>query len=422
MIWGFAVVMLVVALVIVLFPLWRPAGPSALNSDTANVELLKDQLRELDDELAAGNLAQRQYAAARADLEAAVAADLADDEIRLSPLSVRSRQLLGVILLTVVSSGSIGLYREVTTYREIPSPQHLARQAVEQEADRELLPVGQMIEALAAELRESPDNAEGWQMLGRSYLMMEKTEEAVGAYARAYELAGNQDPILLTDYAEAIAFASDNRMQGQPLELVNKALAIAPEMPKALWLKGFASFQQGDYVMAVSSWDKAVQAFELTDEARQMLHAYIAEARQKMRLTGEQGAAMPQVASDAQGRDEPAVGVSIKVKVGLDDSVSGQAGSGETVFVFARAASGPSMPLAVQKLTVADLPAMVILDDSMAMLAGMNLSSQKQVVVGARVSRSGSPIPQAGDLQGLSGMIEPGKDGQVVVVISETLE
>lgn len=417
MLWFFAAVMLAVALVIVLIPLWRPARRSALDSNTANVELLKDQLQELDDELAAGKLVQEQYDAARADLEAAVAADLVADEARLRSLSKKNRQLLSVILLFVISSGSIGLYRQVTTYREV-SPQHL----VAQTADRGLSPIDRMIEVLAAELRENPDNAEGWQMLGRAYWMMEQIEEAVAAYAQAYELAGDQNPALLTDYAEAIMFAGDNRMQGRSLELVNRALTIAPGMPKALWLKGFASFRQGDYVMAISSWDKAVQSPELADEARQTLQAYIAEAHQRMRLTGEQGTAIPQVTNDAQRQEESAAEASIKVEVSLDDSVSGQADARETVFVFARAVSGPPMPLAVQKLAVADLPATVILDDSMAMLTGLNLSSQKQIVVGARVSRSGSPMPQTGDLQGLSGVLEPGKDAQVAVVISEALE
>ncbi len=421
MIWGFAVAMLAVALIIVLFPLWRPVGWFAPDSNATNVELLKVQLRELDDDLVIGNLAQAEYDAAKADLKAAVAVDLVDDGVGLNPLSKKSRQWLGMILLFVVSSGSVGLYREVTTYREIVPPQHSAVQAAGREADEQLLPVDQMIELLAAELRENPGNAEGWQMLGRSYLIMEKNKEAVGAYARAYELTGNQDPVLLTDYAEALAFASDNRMQGKPLELINRALAIAPAMSKALWLKGFASFQEGDYAAAVNVWSKAVQSSGLTDEARQTLNAYIAEAREKIHLTDEQGGDI-QVANEGRGQDESVVSTSIKVQVSLDDSVSGHVDAEEIVFVFARAAAGPPMPLAVRKLAVADLPTMVILDDSMAMLAGMNLSSQRQVVIGARVSRSGSPMPQAGDLQGLSEAVKPGKDVQVAVVIGETIE
>ena len=421
MIWGFAVAMLAVALIIVLFPLWRPASWFAPDSNAANVELLKVQLRELDDDLVVGHLTQAEYDAARADLKAAVAVDLVDDGVGLNPLSKKNRQWLGMILLFVVSSGSVGLYREVTTYREIAPPQHSAVQAAGQEADEQLPPMDQMIELLAAELRENPGNAEGWQMLGRSYLIMEKNEEAVGAYARAYELTGGQDPVLLTDYAEALAFASDNRMQGKPLELVNRALAIAPTMSKALWLKGFASFQEGDYAAAVNVWSKAMQNSGLTDEARQTLNAYIAEAREKIHLTDEQRGDM-QAANGGREQDESVVSTSIKVQVSLDDSVSGHVDAEETVFVFARAAAGPPMPLAVRKLVVADLPTMVILDDSMAMLAGMNLSSQRQVVIGARVSRSGSPIPQAGDLQGLSEVLKPGKDVQVAVVIGETVE
>ncbi len=417
MFWIFAAVMLVVALVIVLFPLWRPAGQFALDSNTANVELLKEQLRELEDERAAGSLIQGQYSAARADLEAAVAADLVDDESRLRSLSKKNRQLLSLILLVVVSLGSIGLYQEVTTYREVLT-QRLATQAVGQSANRDPPPIGRMIEVLAAGLRENPDNAEGWQMLGRAYLAMEKTDQAVAAYARAYELVGDRDPTLLADYAEAIAFASDNSMQGRPLELIDQALTIAPGMPKALWLKGFANFQRGDYMIAIRSWNEAVLAPGLADEARQTLQTYISEARQKMSLADEG----QDVASDAWIKDESVAGSAIKVEVSLSDSISSQVDAREAVFVFARAASGSPIPLAVRKLTVADLPVTVTLDDSMAMLVGMSLSSQQQVVIGARISRSGSPIPQVGDFQGLSGVVEPSRDVRVPVVISEALE
>ena len=149
---------------------------------------------------------------------------------------------------------------------------------------------------------------------------------------------------------------------------------------------------------------------ELTPETRQMLSQYIAEARQR--------AGLPSAEAAPVSVDEPA-GVAVKVSVSIDAKLAEKAGSNDTVFVFARMAAGMPMPLAVAKLKVSDLPATVRLDESMAMMPEHSLADKEQVVIGARISKAGTPTPVSGDLQGLTDTINPKATKEVSVVINQ---
>jgi cytochrome c-type biogenesis protein CcmH len=90
----------------------------------------------------------------------------------------------------------------------------------------------------------------------------------------------------------------------------------------------------------------------------------------------------------------------------------------DTLFVFARAAEGSRMPVAILRAQAKDLPLKFTLDDRSSMVAGMKLSDQAQIIVGARVSKSGSATPQPGDLQAYSDPVAPGATG-LRIVLSE---
>lgn len=429
MMWLYMAAMLLLALLILLLPLWRRQQQAvSLDSNTSNVAVLKDQLKELESELANGNLSQVQFDQARSDLEASVAADLQDDDETMQPVAAGTRNLLSLLILLVIPLASILFYQQVSTFQEMPvgsrntNTNARIQQELEQAAGQKLPPIEQMVEVLAAKLREEPDNAEGWRMLGRTYLILEQTDKAVGAYDRAYQLLGDSAPDLLIDYAEVLAFANDNSMQGRPLVLVNQALAVAPDMPKGLWLAGFGAYEADDFQVAIKHWSRALRNPNLGDETRQMLEQYLADARGRMGGGFEVDSGIEPIALGDDESSTETVPISIEVLVSLDESLLSKAQPDETVFVFARAASGMPMPLAVQKLRVADLPISVRLDDSMAMMQGHNLSSKSKVVVGARVSRAGTPMPQPGDLQGVSEALDPKQAGKVDIVIDQVVQ
>lgn len=243
---------------------------------------------------------------------------------------------------------------------------------------------------LAERLKQNPNDLEGWMLLGRSLQTTRQSAKAAAAYEYAAKLApDNLDVQGL--YAEALAEANGGSTEGKPTEIVAAILKKDPNHKGGLWMAGVAAAERKDAAKAAEYWGRLkAQLPPESDEARQ-IGQYIAEV---------QGMPAAPEAPAPAAKSEPAK--RIRVKVDLADGLKGQAAPEDALFIFARAAEGPPMPLAVAKKQVKDLPVEVELTDTMAMMPGMSLSSFERVVVGARVSKSGKPTPSPGDLQGMT--------------------
>lgn len=260
------------------------------------------------------------------------------------------------------------------------------------------------IEGLALRLQENPNDLEGWVLLGRSLQATQQAERAVRAFEFALKLAPrNLD--LKGYYAEALAEANQGSMRGKPAEIVAEILRQDPRHKAGLWLAGIVASEEGDGARAVRHWQALRSQFPADSEEARQIGAFIEQAG-----SAAPADAMPPAAS------EPAATAPRKrlsVRVTLADALKSRANPDDTVFVFARAAEGPPMPLAVVRKQVRDLPLDVVLDDSQAMMPGMNLSAFERLVIGARISKSGRPVPSPGDLEGLTGPVTPAP-GQTV--------
>ena len=268
--------------------------------------------------------------------------------------------------------------------------------------------IAAMVDKLAARMKERPDDAEGWTMLARSYSVLGRFADALPAYARASTLLP-KNPALLADYADAVAATKGTANNPETMALVARALAVDPEHPKALALAGTALYDRGDYAGAVASWQKIADRLPPESELAKQVNASIVEARERASASG-----MPIAAATPRTAPIAAPATALTGTVTLDASLAAKASPGDSVFVFARAAGGGRMPLAVQRATVSDLPLAFRLDDSMAMAPGANLSNAKQVIVGARISKSGNALPQAGDLSGETAPVAPGASGVAI--------
>ena len=272
-----------------------------------------------------------------------------------------------------------------------------------------------MVDKLAERMKGRPDDAEGWTMLARSYTVLGRFPDALPAYKRAVELRPD-DAGLLADYADAVAATKRTVNNPESLALVARALKLDPTHPKALALAGTADYDRGDYAGAITKWQALQARVPPESDFGQQIAASIADARAKLGGTAPAGAAAAAPAAPTPppaATPAPALAAAPGVSgtVTLDPALAKQASPGDTLFVFARAAGGGRMPLAVQKARVADLPLRFRLDDSMAMAPGMTISSAKQVVVSARISKSGQATPGAGDLAGEAAPVAPGADG-----------
>ena len=249
-----------------------------------------------------------------------------------------------------------------------------------------------------AAVEADPKDAAAWAMLAHSYEMIGRFDEAAGAY-RALLALRPQDAQAHADFADALGVANKGSLQGEPAKLIGRALELDPANVKALVLGGKAAFERQRYSEAIALWERALQAGP-EGAMRQPLQTSIAEARALMAPASAGGAASAATgAAFVAGRIT--VSAAMKDRVGPDD----------TVFVFARPASGSRMPVALLRKRGRDLPLDFALDDTLAMVPTARLSQQAQVIVGVRVSRRGDAIPAAGDLEAELGPVKPGATG-----------
>jgi cytochrome c-type biogenesis protein CcmH len=371
--WLGAAALTVLALALVLRPLlWRKAG-AAISPTSANISIYRDQLRELDADLAAGKLERADYERARLELEARLLEDIRRPDQASAPRGVRGIALVVGIAVPVLAAA---------LYFLAGNPGAIDRDAEHAAAAGQ---IEAMVARLAARLRENPDDPDGWKLLARSYGVLGRFDQAAEAYAKAAARAPS-DAQLLADFADALAMARGRRLEGEPEKLVLRALEIDPNNLKALALAGTVAFDRKDYAAAAAYWQRMLPHVAPGSEDARSIEQNISEARSFL-------------------KPQPGPATVLQGTVSIAPRLSAKAEPDDTVFIFARAAEGPPMPLAVVRARVRDLPYRFRLDDSMAMTPAMKLSAFPRVVVGARVSRSGTAAPQPGDLQGMSAAV-----------------
>lgn len=365
--WIAAGLMLLAALAFLLVPVVRGRRAQTEEDRTAlNVALYQERLGELSAQRNAGTLSAEQLEAGRSE----AARELLDDT-EGSEVTRRSRLGKGVPLVAalLVPLLGYGLYLHWGASDKV----ELARQFAEQPRT-----VEEMIQRLERAVQAQPDSAEGWYFLGRAYMAQERPAEAARAFEQTVKLAG-REPELLGQWAQALYFARERKWSPELQALTDEALQADAEEVTSLGLLGIAAFEEERYRQAIEFWQRLVAILPASDPSREAIQGGIERARAQLGETAGTEQAVP----DAEA------GVHLKVRVSLADRLEKDVQPGDSVFIFARAVSGPPMPLAVKRLTVADLPVEVSLSDADAMMPQLKLSKFKQVTLAARISRAG---------------------------------
>ncbi len=281
--WILAAVMTAVALIMILPPLFGRSRHAAVSRKALNLAIFHERLAELEQEHREGGIDDEEFAQGRNEIERELIYDL--DHVAPPPTSEQKSASVSALVVGI----AVPLVA-VLGYLQIGNPEALGVASTDAmagmagenadhpsgEPGQQMPSVDEMVAGLARRLETEPDNLQGWLMLGRSYLIMEKFTQARKAFARAYELASD-DPDVLTRYAESIAMSRQGRLVGKPTELLDQALKILPEHKNALWLSGLAARQQGDYAKAVVYWEKLKGL--VGPEDAELLSQQIAEAR-----------------------------------------------------------------------------------------------------------------------------------------------
>ncbi|GHE20895.1 c-type cytochrome biogenesis protein CcmI [Halomonas urumqiensis] len=369
-----------------------------------NVAIFRRRLASLEDAMAQGGIDQARFDESRLELERSLLEDTSALERAALKPSASGRLVVPLVMVGVVVAS-------VLWYQHEGAEGDLTLLAVQREVAND--PEGStelMVERLEEQAARQPENPNVWQSLFPLYREMGRGEQAIGALQRLIEIEGRQ-PELLGQLAQIEFFVADREMTPRVQSLIDETLERDSSQPTVLGILGITAFDRGDYQAAIDNWRRAIAG--MNDPASgDALRQGIQVAQQRLGLA-------PEESQQAQ-----AEGPGIHLRVSLDDDLEGRLDDDVAVFVVARDIEGELPPLAVARLTLADLPTELVLDERYAMSPEASLADVDKARLVVRASSSGQATPQAGDLFGeLSGISVGAVDGDPVeVVINRVFE
>ena len=426
--WIVSIMMMAVALAFLLPALRKKSTVIVDDRREQNIIIAKQQLAELEIERKEGNIEADAYESAKSELEQALYDDLEGSGQTVAKDTNATETRYGLIFTALfVPLLAIGLYnligkQEAIAQSSMKHPDNMTQ-------DEKRTSISEMLSKLENKLKEEPNNIEGWLMLGRSYMVVGRNDDAMKAYTKAANLAPESTNALL-QIADGIATVKEGDLTGKPETLVLKALQKEPDNIMALWLAGMAAKQRGVNAQALQHWKKLEPMLDPASEERRKVRALIAEVggsvaalptTNQVPVSQVPAAVAPTTTTIQTSSSEQATsGKGIKVTISIADALKAKVSPETTVFIYAKAMVGPPMPLAAMRKQVKDLPLEVMLDDSMAMMPQLKLSGFEAVKVGARISLSGTPKAQKGDLFSEKTAVKAGD--QVELVIDSVIE
>lgn len=432
--WVISGIFIVTALLFIIPTLLRNRDTQLeyVDHDAVNVTVYRDQIAELDNDLENDILTQEQYNKSKQELQQRMLQDVSE---RKKLITKKNKKIHNIALSTFIALAlpliAVFLYMVIGDTRGLLPQAQLANATQMNRGGGGDSPAGHdnfssVLENLIARLEKNPEDIEGWVMLGRTYAIMERYTEASNTYAKLAELVPN-NPQILSDYADVLAMKNQGNLTGKPAELIYEALRIDPQYPKALALAGTIEFEQEKFEQAAAHWGKLLEVIPADSQLANSVKTSIAEA--KLLASGGKaiaGEQQPKAASSQQETNaQPekitsdttaTASLSISGQVTISQELASKTSPNDTLFIYARAKAGPKMPLAILRLKASDLPATFTLTDDMAMTPTMKMSSFPEVVIEARISRSGQAVPSSGDLQGFSDPVKIGNNAIAIVI------
>jgi len=435
MFWIICTILVLIAFAFV-FPSLRKNHVDQDASKQQNIFIAQEQLADLESRFENAEIDEESYQSTRDELEQSLYDDLKQSDLLFESTQGKNSQTKSsfvsmafiLLLIPVIAfpvyykTGNIIFTKNVDAVEAVRVERD---KAVPKNADG-TPDIETMVAGLQQKMEKNPENAKGWYMLGRSYMVLERYTDAAKSFERAYKLMPDSANVMLS-LADSLSMSQQGSLIGRPGKLVNDALKIEPENVTALWLSGMSARQNGDYQGAIAKWNKVLPLIQEAPQQLVQLKSLISEARSKL-PAGMQApienvqveATSPAANASANVKDaNDKQAAEIKVMVSLSEELKAKASPDDLVFIYAKAMSGPPMPLAAVRKQVKDLPIEVALNDAMAMMPNLKMSAFDTVVVGARVSKTGQPIGQNGDLFAEKRSIKSGE--KVSIEINEVL-
>ena len=441
--WVMMILMSLLAIAIVVYPLLRVCGGKALAYKDSNLKLNEEKLKELDLDLKEGRIDQDFYKQAREELDRELLIDIPAENQQNASLhytsAAKRHPALAIMIAIFIPLMAMLLYLDLGMHSA--SDEEFVAQQQPQSTEKQLS-IEEMTSRLEQKIEAEGGTVQEWTMLGRSRKYMGDYDLASKAFAVALE-KDTQNAQLMLERAEVMALSNDRVFDEEAKAIVMKAYELEPDNANSLWFAGVVEYQSENYREAIDILSRLVPVARGEEDVLKSIVSIIAESRERLIEAGEEvaeldellsvhiiaqednaraGMTTDQTASGQAASDQTAASAqsavitSLNVKVNISDDVRSKFGANDTVFIFAKAKQGPRMPLAAQRVSIAELPVEIVLDDSMAMVDGMNLSAFDQLVVSARASKSGTAMAQSGDYLGQVDVVD--KTSQETLVVN----
>lgn len=384
----------------------------------SHVSVYREQLAELERELAQGSLDQQGFDLSQQELTQRLMEDAPGAATAPAPAApARTKLLISLLTLTIPVLAFV-IYFYVGTPIAL-DPALLAQANGEEQITPQKLET--MAEQLSQRLEKEPKNAEAWVMLGRIQRALARYEQADAALQKALALERNDD--VMIERAEVLAQKNNGSFKGEAWAIINSVLKADPQNGNALLLAGSAAYSEGRFKEALVYWEKVRGLLPATSPDGPALAEAIDKARERLGLPPLSPAVAGNAPASAGAMAKPESDGTERLsgRVVLGSELEAQVSPKDTVFIYANAAEGPRMPLAIIRTTVDKLPYDFVLDDSLAMNPQMKLSQVKSVMVRARISKTGNAMPQAGDFGASVGPVTPGSSEKLQLTISKAL-
>ena len=410
--WIATVVCVVVALAFVLPALLRTrvAAGKAARRDV-NIAVYRDQLKELEGDRANGLIPEDQFQTTKLELEARLADDALGVDAAPEPARESNRRL-GYALAGILPVAAFGLYfwlGNPTSLIEIAAAPTRSEPKLNPNAPMREHDIQKMVQQAEAKVKDNPKDGDAWAILAKTYAAMGRWPESWKSYQFAIDLLP-ENAALLSGQAEALAVLNGRVLQGRPMELVNRALQLDPNDIKGLELAGFNAFQEKNFAQAATYLQNLHRQLPPEAPFAKNILAAINEAQ---RLAA--GGAPANLAEQGAPTAPPASNVTIRGSLEITPELKGKLAQNDVIFLFARPIQG-GPPVAAVRGPAIRLPMDFELSDRLAMNPDNLLSQHKEVVLVARVSKSGGPMAQPGDLEGSVSGVKVGASGVTIVI------
>lgn len=419
--WFIAWAMTLLVLGLLLWPLLKRQASPGKEEGEKRLSVYRQQFAELEQDYKSAVLADEPYQQSKRELERRLLEETGPAEAapRGRGRTVNSRAV-AVAVAVIIPTVSGLLYWKLGNLPAITHPSAFAptAQGGPDYDHRTSEGLDALAERLRKKLEGNPTDGAGWALLARAYVEIGRHADAVTIYEKAMTLIPD-DPQMLADYADALGMLHGRKLEGKPEQLIQQALKIDPNHVKALMLAGTLAFDRKNFGQAAQYWEQAGANLpaDAESEVRQELRAGIAEAKE---LADGNRPRLKSAAEPASTITPRGQALAISGTVSLAPSLAGKGAPTDTLFVFARDMKGPPMPVAIVRATKQDLPLAFRLDDSNSPMPARTLSDAGEVIIIARLSKSGEAVPKSGDLQGMSRPVKPGAD-KIAVVIDQEL-